>query len=198
LQARLAEYIPPSYTEKHIPPLTPSSPGMPVKTNTRLCGTLAIVLIAAACAEPVASRVTAPESATLAGKRAAITDTERSEIFPTTFTNPCNGEEVVGTAKYHVVNSFNDTPKGLTYRLTVRMIYDGEGSFGNSYNGQWAFSDEGKFEYSGGMAVGTGVDVRLVSQGKAPNFTSRFDFRFRIDDNGNVTNDSQKYGERCN
>ena len=171
---------------------------MHLKINTRLCGTLAIVVLASACAEPVAGRIASPEFTTVAGKKAFAADSERSEVFPTSMTNPCNGEEVVGTARYHVVNFINDTPNGLMYRLTVRINYDGVGSFGNKYNGQWALSDAGKFDYTGGMAFGTGVDMRVISQGKSPNFTTRFDYKIRIDDEGHVAQESNKISESCN
>lgn len=170
---------------------------MYLKTNTRLCGTLAIVLFAAACAEPVTPSVTSPDFTNVVGTRAALASSERSQIFPSSFTNPCNGEEVFGTAIYHTVTFFNDTPAGQTIRTTFRMNFEGIGSLGNRYTGQLATSEGLKFMYTGGMATAYGVDVHVVSKGHAPNFTARLDFGFRIDDNGNITTSSEKVSERC-
>ncbi len=164
-----------------------------------------LFLFAASCFTLTAcsETTTAPEQASseFAGRRAfAILTNDVQRDVPAALINPCNGEQILGTARIHFLLSTNDTKSGNTMtNLSTTLDFDGIGEVtGTSYNGKTREA----FKYSLGTDRATEFsfdsEMRIISQGSAQNFSTTARVHVTFNANGTPTAESELVKSACN
>lgn len=130
-------------------------------------------LALAACSEPVSGPV--QTAVVTSGNRASVA--VQNEVYrdvPAGFFNPCNGEQIIGTTRIHILVTSTDTRSGNSiFNYSTTMDFNGIGeTTGTSYTGRTREA----FKYSFGNDRATEFTVesemRVISQGSPQNFTT--------------------------
>jgi hypothetical protein len=144
---------------------------------------------------PLAALVTS----LVVGPRSAEAFQELNIEFPVSFTipNPCNGEDVDVSGVFHdrISFVFNNGGQLLLVEHVNAQGVTGEGDLGNTYQVQ----NTANTIFNG---VFTGEDtvvrnLRLVSDGSAPNFEVHLLEHITVNANGTVTADFEDFTAEC-
>lgn len=148
-----------------------------------------------ACAEPMSPPV---EAEIVKGKTADAVLVNEKFDAAFDFGNPCNGEQIIGTATYHVFVATVNTRSGLSSaNSSVSITWKGVGATTQTeYNGK-LFSGINYTSGAGATQVSARDDLHVISKGSAPDFTATVYVHITIDANGDPKVIHEVYDSRC-
>jgi hypothetical protein len=114
------------------------------------------------------------------------------------FLTACNGETVTMTGTIHIMLKETDTPNGgISVFTNIKEDLSGIGDItGLKYEGSQ--TSDYRVEQNGATVVDVPVSIRLISQGKSPNFFYDSVLHITFNDNGIVTAERASETTRCN
>ena len=165
--------------------------------NTRLCGAI-LLLFTGACSDAVSPDV--DKGVVLGGQKFPSAKLENQTYEGVeSFQKPCNCEIITGIARQQLRVTSVESRGGMTsIRYTVSMDLSGVGSETlTEYNASYS-SAFGYFNTANGvMSISSDDDFRVVSRGKAPNFTTKLKLQYRFNAIGQAMPTTELFESVC-